>query len=634
MELTKEGIQQREQIRSLVFFAIQQIKEQGVERWRYEEGKLLAEMAFHFREQANLIDTVSHLASNLHYYPPEEVIRGDYLFESYDPDLIQRFLSELTPESMYVSTVFPETETDSTTHYYQVPYKVQAIPKVPLSFDTLSSEALSFNASPFDKKLTSQLVLPEKNPFIPDNLHLFTEDKTLLKPHQYVQENNPLLSLWAKQDIRFGTPKARVMLRLTSPAVSGHLKGVVMNTLYMDLLKDQLSEYNYTALLAGVSVSLRANSRGTDISFSGYHDKLHKLIERLLDNIDRGMIDRDRFDQLKLDLLRDFRNQSKKTPYHQLYDQLAAQLYNLHWTDSERIAALESVTLDDLHAFAKQWRQGTQVLGLFYGNVDQAWLKRWYKYVEALQQPGEKAIIGAGIAVLQGEAAQYNIKNIDHSDQAVALYVQGANDRLEDQARMALLRQIMHSPFYSELRTEQQLGYIVFMGSLRLKEVPGSVFIVQSPSASVDKIRQAITTFIHDFESQLPSNIAVYQQALITKLMEAPTSLAASAGDYWNNLIRGNDNFNSRQRLIDEIKATSAEQLKAYYRKVLLNPTRHLWQFSRPPLFLDKKFLDKKFSDKKFSDKKLSDEERSTNKLSDNDTLVPFSPSDTYYEYP
>ncbi|MGH1484604.1 MAG: insulinase family protein [Cellvibrionaceae bacterium] len=609
VQLTEEGVQQRDLIRSLIFYALDEIKNNGIEQWRYDEERLLAETAFHFREKSNATNTVSHLAKNLQDFPPEDIISADYLLERFDATLIRRFLSYMTPNNVYVSTVFPNVETNSTTRYYQVSYAVK-----PLSEELVS----------LDKKLTAQFSLPQKNPFIPENIALYKQDETLAQPFRLdlgniestdsVKEAEgientkspkddaaPASTIWAKQDISFGTPKAKVAFRIISPYVSGDLKGVAMNALYADIIQDKMNEYSYPALLANTALSLRANSRGLDITLVGYHDKLDKLMALFISEIDEGDISPERFTQLKADLIRNFKNREKRTPYHQLYRHLAVNLYDLYWSNTAKINAIESITLADLNRFAIDWRQGARVKGLFYGNIDQEWLQRWQPYIDRLQLPGEKPIVPAGITHLQSEKAQYDVQEIDHNDTAVALYVQGVSDSLEDKAAMAVLRQMLQSPFYTSLRTEQQLGYVVFVGSLRLRQVPGSVFIVQSPSTTSSAIQKAITDFIVAFEKQLPNDIGLYQQAVITQLLEAPTSLSASADDYWGNLIQGNESFDNRQRLAEAVKQLSSEKLKAYYKDVLINPSRSLWQFSRRP---------------------------------EGDDLLPFSSSDKNYQYP
>jgi secreted Zn-dependent insulinase-like peptidase len=571
IQLTPDGQQKRELIRSLVFYVIDNIKNNGVDQWRYLEKSSLAQSAFNFQDKNSELRTVRHLASNLHYYPPEDVIVGDYLMEDFDAELIQDYLSYLQPKNLFVTSMFPEVEPNKTSTFYSTPYRVTK---------------LSTRRSKLDKRWLKQLTLPGKNPFVPEDTALYEKDESLQFPLQL--QASPL-ELWVSQDVDFKTPKAKVIFRIESPFVAGDLQGAAINTLYVELLQDQLNEYNYPALLAGASLWIQANHQGMEIVVTGYHDKLHHLMQLLMVRLEDNQFDPKRVEQIKTDLIRHWGNGNKSTPYRQLYNYLASNLNPYYWTDEQKIAALKKVSIRNLEAFAKKWRQGARVQGLFYGNLNKDWLEKWKPYTQNLVLPGDKLIqavhirkLTTGVGV-EPSVAQADVSSIEHSDKAAILYVQGLNDQLEDRAMMALLRQIMGSPFYHQLRTQQQLGYIVFMGSLRLKQVPGSVFVVQSPSATIDTIQQAIENFLTVFYEELPNDLSLYQKALITQLLDAPESLSEGADKHWINIRLGNSAFNEREQLAEAVKNISASGLKNYYEKVFLNSTSHLWQLSESP---------------------------------------------------
>ncbi|MEO0444013.1 MAG: insulinase family protein, partial [Pseudomonadota bacterium] len=567
IQLSEKGLQQRERVRALVFQTIRLIEQQGIAEWRYQESSRLAQTAFAYRDQSSPINLVKALADNIHSYAPKDIISGDYLMENYKPELIKRFLALMTPDKVFVATLDPNANTDKISAYYQAPYRTQSI---------------SLALVDLDKQWIAQLALPLPNPFVPDNMALFKHQPAL-------QEIAPIdsvdgVTLWAKQDTRFATPKAKVTLRIMSPRVSGSLKGYALNALYAALLQDQLNEYNYSALLAGSGMGMRPNHHGLDITITGYQDKLNKLMQVLLTQMNSDVFKRQRFEQIKSDLIRNWRNSNKRTPYQQLYSRIVFNLYQSYWSDDDKINAMATVTLEELTTFAKTWRKGAQIKGLMYGNIDRAWIAAWRPLIEQLPLAKATSLIPpVRITKLKNKAPQYDVRPVDHNDQAVALYIQGASDTIEDRALMVLMRQIMQSPFYTSLRTEQQLGYIVFMGSLRLRQVPGSVFVVQSPSSNVDDIKRAITTFIGEFSQRLPTDISLYQQAVMTQLLEKPSGLSASANEYWVNILHNNDQFNYRQQLAEAVNALSVDQLKSYYTNVIANPAHYLWQLSSHP---------------------------------------------------
>ena len=90
----------------------------------------------------------------------------------------------------------------------------------------------------------------------------------------------------------------------------------------------------------------------------------------------------------------------------------------------------------------------------------------------ALQRVRTSIIAPAKVVKLTGDKAKAAVFDVEHADNALLLYVQGQSDSSQEHAKMMVLRQMLKTPFYARLRTEEQLGYVVFMGSLKLKMSP------------------------------------------------------------------------------------------------------------------------------------------------------------------
>jgi secreted Zn-dependent insulinase-like peptidase len=191
------------------------------------------------------------------------------------------------------------------------------------------------------------------------------------------------------------------------------------------------------------------------------------------------------------------------------------------------------------------------------------------------------SVVKRPLSAVKKQSAQKPIQTrslaVDHNDKAVALYVQGVNDTMAAKAKMVLLRQVLESSFYSQLRTEQQLGYIVFLTGMPFKEVPGSAFVVQSPSASLATIQQSMQTFITESIHAIPDDLSSYQRSAATKLLEKSQSLADESSVYWQNILKDDNTFTYRQRLVDAVHQVTAKQLRTYYQQTLLDPQALLW---------------------------------------------------------
>lgn len=59
-----------------------------------------------------------------------------------------------------------------------------------------------------------------------------------------------------------------------------------------------------------------------------------------------------------------------------------------------------------------------------------------------------------------------------------------------------IVMQCLDEPFYADLRTKQQLGYVVYCRALKVEDTNGNVFCVQSPQKSAEYIVNSINTFL------------------------------------------------------------------------------------------------------------------------------------------
>lgn len=74
----------------------------------------------------------------------------------------------------------------------------------------------------------------------------------------------------------------------------------------------------------------------------------------------------------------------------------------------------------------------------------------------------------------------YNIQNDIHKSSCVEIYYQCGMQTKQSNVLLDLFAHIIQEPCFNELRTKQQLGYIVFSGMRRSNGVQGLRIIVQS----------------------------------------------------------------------------------------------------------------------------------------------------------
>jgi len=571
IQLTPEGLAKQDKVVATTFKVIQNIRENGVEAWRFEEQRKLSNIAFDFAEKSEPIHTVSRLANNLHKYAPEHVLEGDYLHESFDARLVSRYLRYLKPDNVLRVVTDPSLEATKNSAYYETPYKVHS---------------QRFQTATLTKHFLQQLQLPKKNPFIPKRLGL-KQQLGASKGFQRLKSTGPL-ELWHHQDTSFGTPKASIKIRVKSPVVGQSALTAAQAQLFAELASDALNEFSYPAALAGLHYQINANSRGFDIAVAGYNDRQGLLLKRLLGVIQKARFTEERFDGLRAELLRRWRNSQQQTPYQQLFSIAPATLYAPYWHELEMADALEALSFSDFKRFVSQAFVGTELKVLIYGNVfEQEALKLGAILQSKLHSsPDDELVMPAAKVVrLRGAPLQQHLQT-SHPDSAVVFYLQGAGDSIKDAAINALLRQSLKSSFFHRLRTEKQLGYIVFVSSMGLKSVPGSVFVVQSPTAKVGELISEVDGFRQSqaqaFNDGNMAEFLEHKAALLSRLEEKPKNLAEQSGLYWQEIVDSREGVAYQSQLVDAVRALDQVTFMSAAASLLSKPAG-IW-FSAGPV--------------------------------------------------
>jgi secreted Zn-dependent insulinase-like peptidase len=189
-----------------------------------------------------------------------------------------------------------------------------------------------------------------------------------------------------------------------------------------------------------------------------------------------------------------------------------------------------------------------------------------------------------GVRVLQvaaGEALQYAV-DIPHDDAVVAWYLQAEGKDWSDRAATALTAQIMKSGFFQQLRTEQQLGYVVSAFNWPQVGVPGLVLLVQSPVVDAAEIVVRMEAFMDGVVPDLDqAQFERHREALMSEILRPDKNLGERAEFYWLSIARRELEFDSRLALATALEEISLQDWVAYYQRVFMDQ-RHSLQVVAP----------------------------------------------------
>lgn len=569
VSLTEKGAQQPERVLQLLFAYADMLRREGPQDWLYEEQSQLAELSFRFREQGSPVGYVGALASGMQHYRPEDVLRGPYMMEEYEPSELVEVLQHVRPGNALVMFSDQSVQGDRVSPYYQVPYSTRPLDIAGLRYDD-------------DDAGVAALHLPAPNEFIAEDVALVSLPDTLQAVPEVLLDT-ARQTLWYMPDDEFRVPRGSTYINFRSPAVGSSALQSARAALYTALLTDHVNEFAYPAQLAGMSFSFRKHAQGISLRLSGYTDKQSLLLDQLLEAIESPDFSRERFEDIRSDMIRKLENSVAKRPSSQVVDDLNEALQYGSWGEQALIEALEQTDLPALEDYIRGFWRGATAEALVYGNYGPGRVDELSRALERVVGEGPAPEL-PGVRLLKlaaGESLQYPV-DVPHDDAVVAWYLQGAGDSWEDRALAAMTAQVMSSGFFQQLRTEQQLGYVVGAYSYPKWEVPGILLLVQSPVADAAHVADAMQAFMEGVVASLDeAQFERHKVALISDILRPDKNLAERGEFYWQSIARKQHDFAARETMAAAVGDLTLESWTDAFETVFLE-RRHSLQVVAP----------------------------------------------------
>lgn len=561
--LTDSGMAQREQVLARVFEYLRLLRERGVADWLYEEQSRVAALQFRFKEKSPPMTYVRSLAHDMHYFPTVDTLRGNYRMDEFRPTEISGILQDyLVAENVVVTVVGKDVPVDRESAYYGTPYSVQRLGPDEGSWRRLAD-------SPPDPRIT----LPAPNSFIAENVELKRVDADNPAVPALVKSSSGL-NLWFRQDDEFRIPKGAIYISFRTGLSNVSARNAATTLLYVSLLSDAVNEYTYPALLAGLNFSIYKHSRGVSLKISGYDDKQLVLLRDIVSRIAGADLDTGRFPNIRADLVRSLENVKTSRPFRQVMADAQRLLQQGEWSEEELLPELRELTPADVKAFSRAFWSSVSADILINGNYDAAIVAEVVAAVRPLLPVSDVAALpDLRVVKLGGGEQLVYPAPVDHDDSVLFVYVQAPADDWHNRAMAALTGQVFKSGFYQQLRTEQQLGYVVSAFSFPVLQVPGVGLLVQSPTTSAVGVDTAVKQFLASagtVEGMTAEQFQRHQAALLSQIRKPDENLWEESGYFWREISHREPGFDSRQRLAGAVEAIDYAQWRAWYQAYVL----------------------------------------------------------------
>ena len=558
--LTPAGLEQRQRVLELIFGYLEFLRKAPFPVAFHKERARIAQLNETYRDQGEGSALATRLAHDALFYPLAIAERASAVWGAPDEAAYRRLLGALTPDNMLATLQAKGVPTDRKERIYGTAY----------SYSEDGGAAYAALARP---RPVAAFALPGANPFLPGSTTLLEE-----RPLPLIAE--PGVQLYYSQDTEFQRPQTTLIFRFVPVRAIASAEAAALLQLYRSCLGEFLEPAIGDAQLAGVTLGVDATLEGFRLSITGYGDSpvrfAHHVAERML----AFPLAPERFAALKEAGLRGLRSYDETEANVLARDRRDAFSREFHYLPPELVAPFAAATFTDMQAFARKFFSRGKLEAVIHGHLSATDAVAVTRAVHAR--------LGAQAAAPDQLLRRRHVEIAPAENVVDAGEIAGVNsaiirdyvlpdDSPSTRATAAVLANFISSPFHSELRTRQQLGYIVGSAAPASLRHRYFTFIIQSSAYGPDELRQRAEKFI----ATLPAALAAIDHTAWATLVAGvratverkPKSIPEKAEQFFADAYTYDGDWDRRQATLAALDALTREQAVAFLTAALAPET-------------------------------------------------------------
>ncbi len=561
VELTDKGLKEYEQVIEYFFSYIKLIHNEGYKEYLYKEERTMAEINFAFREPSEGGDAASQFARLMHTHPALKIEENSSLITRYSKSDFDSLINLFKPELAVVTLIAPSANTKDKERYYDIDYSILMAPKNWIE--------LWKNVKPHP-----DLHYPKENKYIPNNLELLTNDSHN-KPYNLINDNSGIF--WFQQDKEFKLPKARLALQLLNTNIYSSPRAFLLSDLYIFYLNESLKEWRYPIILAGIDFSIGITSNAVLIKIDGFSEKITTLIKDIYEKIKNPKIDKTTFATVKAKYKRDIENLDFAQPHEQAMYELLHITHTQHFHKDSYKVLVDDIKPEDLEAHIASLYNKIAIKGVGYGNLDPLSLKNSimssFSSLNASILEEDKRTDSLLYKLPEGKPLAYALKSKINNNCWISTVQFGPRTPKLD-AILHVSMAHLEPKFYEEMRTKQQLGYIVFNWPDWQNKARGINFLIVSADHDAVDVQKRASKWISTTKSQLkeitPEKFLEYKAAVINKLKQKERTIVVRLRRIYDEGIELNGDFEYQQKVIAAVEKLKQEDMVKEFQTAFL----------------------------------------------------------------
>jgi insulysin len=378
------------------------------------------------------------------------------------------------------------------------------------------------------------------------------------------------------------------LLALVRVAIDSPERSVLSN-LWAEVATELCNEFAYAASQAGLHCGFQSHRSGVEIDVSGYNDKASVLLQRICrtvtDELPKQLSENvELFGRIRDKLEQKYSAVLVAQPYQHAGH--AADLcleVGSKWPIHDRLVSLQAMTAEDLLHFSKYLLSRFQLEVLVHGNVTASEALQLTNIVLEAWEPKPPLHVSSQ-RVVQLPAAESIYRSPGWNDQddnscVINLWEIGQVDT-KTNAILSLVRHLVREPAFNTLRTEEQLGYIVFTNvKTSGNDIKSLMFLIQSDAYDPIHMDERIEAFLVLFRTKLVSMSADEFRgnvdAVCEQLLEIHKNLGEESSQHWSVITNRSYRFHRLREIAAAARRVSRQEALQFFDRYLLASSPH-----------------------------------------------------------
>lgn len=553
IDLTKKGVKEAHKVVERVFQTLARLREEGISRSLFDEVQKMQTIRYQYPSRKEPFDMVIELTNAMKYEPLETFPEQSKVIQKYDPRVLSLFISSLSPRKCVIELMAPKKLT-----------RISFTEKERWSGAGYAQKQVSkkIKESWIEAIAHPHITLPKKNIFLPSDLTLVAakdESPVLLAENQ-------MGKLWWIQDTTYQVPEVYWALQIKTPKYKpGNARSVVLADLAVEAILEKLQPVAYSARVAGLEYGISRGREGIEVTLSGLSEHAPELLEEITEAMKRTQLTDDHYKILRDKLESQYRNFYCLTPVELGVSRLRELIYRNYVADPAKLKALKEIDLEKANKWLSKYLRSCWIEAVFFGNQTKevalsSWESLGTKFA-ASPYPKDKHFQTKVVTLPNTGGPFYWEGSAKTRGNATILMVEQPQYSLKAQMVQEVAQKLFREPFFSELRTRQQTGYLVMNLSQDVEEKLFSFFAVESHSHDTRDLLARMEQFLEgglrdlQHDQEMKEHFESIKHAFLEELSRPLPSLRERGEELKKMAFVYADDFDRREEKLDALES-------------------------------------------------------------------------------